>query len=450
VGSRVIVGSTVGLVIAGLETRPTIDRAFLVRFLRNRHTPLADDTAYEGIRWVPAGHRLMADRDRTVIERHSTLSGQDPPPRTAAEAQEQFRALLTSAVERRLRSASPVAIRLSGGFDSASITCLANDAVQQGRCSAPLRAYSAVFHANARADEREYVDSVLDKSPHVVARRLPWDDRGWSLDDFLESNGPPPDEPDPTARFFIPLHQIAVDEGCRVILDGSWADQLVRRWPYGDSRLLWDLPLAIALRELRHFWTTKPANLIKSVPGGIWRVSGRMLSRAGLASRRPTAVAHALGRRIVGGADAAILNRRSNLSRSIGAEFRQPYLDRALHEFVMTLPPQFLFGGGEVKRLQRRALKDVLPAAFQTRTSFGALTTVIHGGMCREAGRIRALLTSSTSVELGLISQPALDQLLSSVGPAMPGQTLVRVQRLIALDVWLRSHNQTSWAGSAP
>src|SRR6185369_268200 len=70
-----------------------------------------------------------------------------------SDAVAEFRSLLEDSVRLRLRSDVPVAVTLSGGLDSSSVTCLA---AQAGRAagSGPLRAFTAVYNDQGYSEEK--------------------------------------------------------------------------------------------------------------------------------------------------------------------------------------------------------------------------------------------------------------------------------------------------------
>ena len=79
-------------------------------------------TCFKGIYSVPPGHLLVATRDRLVLREHWAFDpAQQIRYRSFAEYSECFRLLFEQSVRRRLRSAHPVAVAVSGGVDSSAI-----------------------------------------------------------------------------------------------------------------------------------------------------------------------------------------------------------------------------------------------------------------------------------------------------------------------------------------
>src|SRR5713101_8456982 len=94
------------------------------------HDPDAHLTPYREIREVPAGQFVRIRDDKASVERYWRFS---PKSRiryeTDAEYEEHFRHVFCQSVHRRLRSDSPVLAELSGGLDSSSIVCMADDII---------------------------------------------------------------------------------------------------------------------------------------------------------------------------------------------------------------------------------------------------------------------------------------------------------------------------------
>src|SRR5690606_19528078 len=133
-----------------------------------------------------------------------------------------FRELLRKAVRARLDSDWPILIQLSGGLDSSSFACLADEAYRHGPESLPpLRLVSGLY-PGLDCDERRYVEKVVEK----VA--LPWESFDATHFDFADLENPFLDGPGGrsnqagSARDFL----IARREGARVLLSGMGGDDV--------------------------------------------------------------------------------------------------------------------------------------------------------------------------------------------------------------------------------
>jgi len=93
----------------------------------------------------------------------------------------------------------------------------------------------------------------------------------------------------------------------------------------------------------------------------------------------------------------------------LGVEWRFPYLDRRLVDFVIAIPPKLCFREGMSKFILREALRGLLPEKVRRRT------TGSHFGASEERGlreterrRIVALLKDPVLVRLGYVDEREL------------------------------------------
>lgn len=440
---RLVIASTIAGVRSVLRIRPRPNGDYLRKFLDGSADVMPGSTAYDSIFWVPPGHQITSHAGPSfTLARYDEVRPSRLGARPPADVFGEFRSLLTTAVERRLRAKGPVAFTVSGGFDSSSVLCLASAAVEAGRSDVELRSYSAVFHRYKEADERSYLAAVLASCPQVTAAVLPWDDERWSLARFDASDGFPLEDPPRGARFLeVPLARLALHDGCRVVLRGAWADQLLLSGAYEQGQLLWDLPLRTMAREARHFWKDLPAaSLLRSaVPGAALRVR-RLGARLGLSPPPERAPARMLRRRFVHGRDAGLLAHANRTARWLGIEYRMPFLDRDLHEFVMSLPAEYFFEDGKWKRFLREGLRDVLPAAYQDRRHVAYLSRFVLAGMQADRDAIAGYLASPMVVDMGLRSAAEVSDLVSGLSAVPASSQLGPLHRLLAVEIWLRHH----------
>ena len=186
-------------------------------------------TFYRNIRRLPAAHSLEVSVDGQRTRRYwSTDPSREVRYASGEQYAEAFREIFLQAVQSRLRNAVPVAVGLSGGLDSSSITCAARRVVPENR---PVHAFAGVFpglpeEGRASNDESEYIDAV-GRTPGIVLHRVPADqstplagyDRVlWHLD------APPLGF---NLYMNLALYDAARREGARIFLDGTDGDSVV-------------------------------------------------------------------------------------------------------------------------------------------------------------------------------------------------------------------------------
>ena len=111
-------GSEIRAIHAADHQRPYIDLVAIHLFLRYRYTP-SPFTAFEGIRKLAPGSRLIIENGAVRIERWWRFEPEpfDPMP-TPEQATEQLLDIYHRAIRRHLISDVPIGLFLSGGVDS--------------------------------------------------------------------------------------------------------------------------------------------------------------------------------------------------------------------------------------------------------------------------------------------------------------------------------------------
>src|SRR5215813_512268 len=112
-----------------------LDEQYLAAFLILNGCP--NRTPYKDIYSVPPGHAVCVSSEETKICRFWELPvGDVIRYRDERRYEEQLRALFREAVAVRLQTEAPVLAELSGGLDSSSVVCMANQLVRSGEVSA--------------------------------------------------------------------------------------------------------------------------------------------------------------------------------------------------------------------------------------------------------------------------------------------------------------------------
>ena len=113
-----------------------LDEQYIAGFLTVGGSP--NRTPYKNIYSVPPGHAVCVSAKGTSIQKFWELPvGDVIRYRSERQYEEQLRALFREAVAVRLQTESPVLAELSGGLDSSSVVCMANQLVRSGEVNAP-------------------------------------------------------------------------------------------------------------------------------------------------------------------------------------------------------------------------------------------------------------------------------------------------------------------------
>jgi len=385
-----------------------------------------EETVLEGIRRLPAGHRLVAG------ERDFRVEAYDPPGRFAVTAPEDPDAVLDElerrvrgAVERQLVSDVPLGILLSGGIDSSVLVALLPEAVRR-----ESRTFCVGFAGGGAHDERAAARAVAAHlGTRHAERELDLDVDGW-----VARAGAHLDEPlsDPAA---VPALAIAEAAGreVKVLLSGTGADELfggyrrhrlgrvierlgfvprplaragagllegragTRRSKAGEW-LVWG-GKALAARGAADFLAASlaaraiaPDATWQALTGGTARPTARLVERLAATFPPELAPEHtALGfdRRFYLPDD--LLLKEDRMTMAVSVEGRVPYLDEGVVPFADAIAPAVhLRGRG--KWLLREVARRHLPAAIVERPKHGFSVPVTEWLRGPLAARLRTRL----------------------------------------------------------
>jgi len=370
----------------------------------------APTTALKDIAKLPAGSWLEFDcRSRSIsirsywrfrLEPDESITDQDE-----ARLVDELRALLTSAVKRRLESDVPLGIFLSGGLDSASVLACATASMPAKDISTFTVGFAESSHDEseaaaslARAFGVRHHTSMLDLDrafqliPHVLGR----------LDEPLA---------DPS---LVPTHLLCrfARESITVALSGDGGDELfagydpvvavgpataysrlippflhsgireiANRLPHKSSYMSWDFRLRRALTGLSYqaeIWN--PVWMSPIEPSAMATFFDdplpiEELYDEAIAVWQTSSCADPLSRTLEFFTTLYlqndILTKVDRASMMVSLESRAVFLDTALVDFCRSLPNRWKYRNGTRKYLLRRALKGLVPDEVLTRRKQG-------------------------------------------------------------------------------
>ena len=186
-----------------------------------------EETLFDGVFQLRGGHNLVYDlngHDFEIkrwydLEKKSSLLQQIDFPAAVV----MFRGLLEDSVRLRLRSDVKVGSCLSGGLDSSSIVCIANDLLRRQNAHEKQETISSCF-SNKLYDEQQYIDEVIKKTEAVSHRVYPqFEELPRVLDRLIWHQ----DEPFGSTSMFAQwnVFECARENGLIVMLDGQGADE---------------------------------------------------------------------------------------------------------------------------------------------------------------------------------------------------------------------------------
>ncbi|MBT7266673.1 MAG: asparagine synthase (glutamine-hydrolyzing) [Rhodospirillaceae bacterium] len=388
-------GSEYKALLALDNTAASYDQDRVLRFLYHPTRGLDDDiqTVFDDIKQLPPGHSLTLNTQTLEfnIQRYWDVRPNEAFTKMSEpDAQAHFRELFSDAIKLRMRSDVPLGSCLSGGLDSSSIVCLAKEIMGE---DTSYDVFTGRF-PNSEADEWSWAEQIIkhtNSKSHVTEPTA--ENFSNELAQFMWHNELPVGSASQYAQYCV--FRLAKEAGITVLLDGQGGDELLGGYEQYFENYINSLssnvsgerekiaeryPLALLTKgqnaklglphSLRHFL----AGLTGKGSDFSFGLSSSAASRlhknlppppASAAAFHP--LAGALYQEMLHTHLPVLLRYGDRNSMAHSREVRLPFCDHRLAEISFSLPPEYLMGGAETKRLLRGATKGVLPEAVRTR-----------------------------------------------------------------------------------
>jgi asparagine synthase (glutamine-hydrolysing) len=453
-----------------------IDDDYIAGYLA--HNPDAHLTPYLEIREVPPGQLVRIRNGSAVVERFWQFSAKSRIRyKTDVEYEEHFKHVFRQSVQRRLRSDSPILAELSGGLDSSSIVCMADDILATEGAETPrLDTLSYYDRTEPSGDDWSYFQKIEAKRGqagiHIDGSRLGTSPDSLACADFC----PLPGALGFGQKLDTERADAVRDGGYRAVLSGLAGDELmggvpdprayladlivqfrfvrlakqliawslVKRRPW--IQLLWQSAIDVLPSSLGQYFAKEAK--IES-----W-IQKDFAKHAGLALRQIDTAEHfglwSPSRR---SCIAGVLTMANNLAKVSPAtqtleEVRYPFLDQDLIEFVLSIPADQMLRPGERRSLMRRSLAGIVPQEILSRRTkqVGQRTSMLI--LEKYWDELQSIYQTSLSSRLGYVHDA---QLLKTICDIRAGKStpLVRVLWTISLEYWLRDLAARGLLGSA-
>lgn len=397
-GKSLYYGSEVPGLITLRPSRPHLNWQTAMDYLRWGAYDGSSETFVDGIEQVLPAHFVTLDLHAGTVSPQTRYWW--PPVNTdhsitIDEATERVRTLFLGSVQRNLRSDVPVGVALSGGIDSSAIAC----SIRHLDPDYELRSFSFIYPGFEQSEEKwiDLVASAIGSHSHTVAPSS--SDLGDDLDDMINAQGEPFRSTSIYAQYRV--FRLAREHGVVVTLDGQGADEMFAGYSGYPAHRLHSLIETGHLIEASTFlgewrkWPGRsaPATLVETAAqflprraavllGGARARESPLVDYAKLAERgirtgfprveadtqrgsrlkshlRDELMVHGLG---------ALLRHGDRNSMRFSVESRVPFLDRALVEYSLSLPEDFLLGrDGTTKKIFRGAMRGIVPDAVLDR-----------------------------------------------------------------------------------
>jgi asparagine synthase (glutamine-hydrolysing) len=440
-----------------------VDDEYVAGYLA--YNPSPGRTPYLQIRSVEPGHFVRIHAGHAVSSGHFKFKPKlKIRYKTDAEYEEHFRHVFRRAVCRRLRSDAPILADLSGGLDSSSIVCMADDILTKESTATPrLNTYSHYDLGEPDGDDLHYL-TIIEKKRGVPGHHLNIAQYPNSLLPDPEAFAAAPGTLGRAPELERECERIWSSGGYRVRLCGIGGDEMLAGVPDPRPELA---DLIVRARPLQFMRQVTAWSLVKRQPWAhiVLRaaallvpasVQAHLIKEAELAPWLSTLFARScrLSRRQLGPMErfGFWLPSRQECARTVvamsllmaksddsiaGREVRYPYLDQDLVEFVLSIPREQLIRPGQRRSLMRRALRSVVPDEILLRRTKGTTARRPLLAVATEWKELDRLLDSSLSAQCGYVSQVKFhDALLAAKQGDAP--QLVRLLRTLSFELWLQ------------
>ncbi len=382
--------------LATAVPHPRLDWQTAVDYLQWSVVDHTDRTFVEGVSQLAPGHLVVLDVETGAMgepERYWWPSVARSFRGNYGEAVDTVRSLFLESVKRNLRSDVPVGIALSGGIDSSAIV----GAVRHLEPDLPIETFSYIAPGFAQS-EHEWIATVataLGANSHTVQTSA--SDLERDLDDLIVTEGEPFGSTSIYAQYQV--FKLAREHGVIVTLDGQGGDEQFAGYsgyPAPRMRSLIETGRWAGAAGFARDWATWPgrdrSGMLVAAAGQFvpTKLRGRIIRRPlspvldaaaladrGVDARFPLSLDEPVhGRRVVSQLRTALtrvglpslLRNGDRNSMRFSIESRVPFLDRALTEFVLGLPEDYLIGpDGTSKRILRDAVRGLVPDAVVDR-----------------------------------------------------------------------------------
>lgn len=429
--------------------------------------PEAHLTPYLEIHGVPPGKFVSFQDGKATIRPYWSFN---PKLRihheTDAEYEEHFRQVFRQSVRRRLRSDAPILADLSGGLDSSSIVCMADEILAKEGVESP-RVHTLSFYdpREPDGDEQPYFTKVEErrgtKGHHCDA----------GTEDILITLHPlrfgcRPGNLGNAGRATEDFRRNLVEQhGFRVTLSGIGGDEFLGGVPnpiFQIADLFQQCRLVELAKQLMAWSLVKKRPWVHLLGQACalflptW-VHSQMVHEAKIEpwldrrfARRHRFAVRQLGpdtdfgfwlqSRIAFAKTVELVACQQACVptwQGVGVEQRFPFLDRDLVEFLLAIPASQLLRPGERRSLMRRALADLLPPEILHRKTKGVSVRRIMNAVQTNWETLEKLFDPGTISLFGFVNVHEFRRCLLKAKHGDSVQ-LVRLMRAIALELWLR------------
>ncbi len=445
-----------------------LDKGFAACYLSCQ--PIRELTPYEGIQSVPPAHYLVFHEGNLTCKSHWQWTVKNKIRyKTEAEYEERFFTLFRQSVERRTGPGAAILAQLSGGMDSSSIVCM-SDHIRRERGAAHEELLDTVSYyddSDPAWNEMPYF-SCVEQARQKTGIHIDASSMSWSIDPSSQFDEGllVPGANNQLLNYNYASTQSGHAKEYRVILSGIGGDELLGGVPIGvpeladylatgkfyqliERSISWCLPSRSPLfhslfntinftchQYFRHRpdISTLPSWFTPYLHSLCRHRHSHDISNDCSSLSLPGAISN-------GKAWWSILEAQPHLipAPHVRYEYRYPYLDKNLVEFLLGIPRSQLVAPGRRRYLMRRSLAHIVPTAIRERRRKAYLTRAPLRALQNAADDIHSIVESLYTAQCGLVDPSSVQKATELITAGINITDWPYLGRLIKFELWLRA-----------
>ena len=385
-----------------LKNKPVANRKRLLEFIVLGDQDYSEDTMFQGIKQLRGGHSIIFDIEKYDyhISRYFNLGRVNESKTSYEDACLEFEQAFRNSIDLRLRADVPVGYCLSGGLDSSSIVCMADDILKKRKTILQQHVISSCFE-DKQYDEQEYIDEVVAHTNVESHKIFPNEEQLFEKIDKIIWHM---DEPFGSTSIYAQwnVFEEAKRHGLTVMLDGQGADEQLAGYSTFYSVLFTYYLKKMKLGKFRHEvnrYINLRADSEKYVPykkivlkSIVSAVMPEGLKAVLLRNRKYCSSSFPFSKEVIDQmfdgrrmypirkdrqfildsmqyGMSALLHYEDRDSMAHSIESRVPFLDCHLTELIFSYPITYKIRNGITKAVQRDGLTHILPDKIRNRYS---------------------------------------------------------------------------------
>lgn len=433
--------------LSGLEKKPNINS---MRTLLEQKAVDYEDTMYENIKRVPLGHYLKFEKDKHSLNRYWFPEKIDIDYNISLnEAAKKFKALFAKSILARVDDAKETVYELSGGLDSSSIVSLLKNQYPEQKTDT----FSMSFEG-LNCDESPYIEAIEEKynfqTKRINVEKLDYTHKyNFDFNYSMSPHWPITT----TFTMSLPMMEAMKKNGKKVIITGQGGDHLLT----GNCYILADLFQRAKFKKIwkelmyvhyGHIHSLTSCVVLPLLDKNQKKIIKRLLSPFIKSFKKENNLQDIFELKemtsaskkvdihiLISAAQSTLMD--GNLFHAAEStydlEFRHPFFDKKLVEFILTLPTEYKYSRSWIKVLLRYAMEDVLPEKIRLRNTKAEFSEILIQQL--NAFDLRKLFENSSLVSLDLVKENEINNLLNEF-EHKKYNNLSLIWRIVNLEYW--------------